>query len=56
LGDLNYEMDGACGTYRGGKKYRVPVRKCEGHRPFSRHRHRWEDNMQQDGRACAGLI
>jgi len=32
------------------------VRKCQGHRPFSRPRHRWEDNMQQDGRACTGLI
>jgi len=48
-------MDGACGTYGEDEKYTVPVRKCEGHRPFSKPRHRWEDNMQQDGRACTGL-
>jgi len=33
-------MDGACGIYGGDEKYRVPVRKCEGHRQFSRPRHR----------------
>jgi hypothetical protein len=56
LGDLDNEMDEACGTCGGDKKYRVPVRKYEEHRPFSRPRHRWEDNVQQDGRACTRLI
>jgi hypothetical protein len=42
-------MDGVCVIYVCEEKYRVPVRKCEGQRQFSRPRHRWENNNQQDG-------